>query len=435
MLTLVGCEESHSGNPRLFTAFERQVHANCGDATDVLFVVDDGVSMAEEQERVAPGISAIAQELVLPGDENGDGAPDFPAKRDLHVGVVTSTGDGSLRIAPAAPEPSCEARFPPYLSWHADEPDPQIIDDLGCLARVGAVARGSSHPFESALDALTERSLPGGPNEGFLRPASLLAIFVITDRDDASADDANDVVREILALREGHAERVVLAAVAGVAPDLVSLSSTDLLGDDIQSEADYEAILDDPSMQGTVACETPGEALASPSRRVVEVVRDVDRESQNGLVQSICQEDWTPLARTITRLIAADGYQPCLSRPLVGEDFLPLETGAHAPCVLRETRIDDGPCGLGRVEIGTDDGKTICHVCQRGDGEAPHEEDLDGHDVSACAGSTSGWFYSTESSECGGVGKIELEGELTCASGTLEGSWLTLSCAMSVDAD
>ncbi len=234
----------------------------------------------------------------------------------------------------------------------------QLVQDFDCIADIGTSGCGWEQQLEAPLKALT----PSGSsirfgmgtvghgdtdNAGFLRADSLLAILVVTDEDactprdprlfDPNVNNATypgdlntrcfmypDAVQlpsryvdGFLALRQGDPGRLVFAVIAGVPPDLVSS------GDPV----DYDAILSDPRMQErrdpmiptqlTPSCNRPGTGLALPPRRIVQVAQGLAQRGARTVVQTCCQDDYTPAIDALVTQIA-DGLAPtgCLSRPL-----------------------------------------------------------------------------------------------------------------------
>lgn len=198
-----------------------------------------------------------------------------------------------------------------------------------------------------------------GGNAGFLRndpqSRSLIAIVVVTDEDDCSVIDPNilkpdsqlpvdspyreqDVnlrchenpnalytidryLKNFRKLREGDDGRVVFAAIAGVPADLVEPSTIDVVDftDETSRNAFYDHVLSDPRMQATVdpstldkpeqggllpSCNRKNAAgeddTAAPPRRIVELAQ---RFGPQGIIQSICQDDFTPATDAIVGLI------------------------------------------------------------------------------------------------------------------------------------
>lgn len=334
---------------------------------DVLFVVDNSHSMAEEQASLAEQFPRMVRALIT-GDVDGDGVLDFPAAADLHLGVVTSdmgTGghslpgcsepmfgdDGILRTEGNTAVEGCAATYPPFVSFNPSEGDTvdQAASDFACVAQVGTEGCGIEQHFEASLKAL----VPSGSgvtffgdttghgdaaNAGFLRADSVLAVVVVADEDDCSVSDpdlfnpssetyteplnlrcatyaeealhpVSRYVDGLRALRSDHPERFVFAAVVGVPPDLVADPSS----------IDYDAILADDRMQEVedtenpgrlrFSCEVEGRGQAFPPRRLVQAARALAPAS---VVQSICQADFGPAMGAIVEGIAVPLAEACL---------------------------------------------------------------------------------------------------------------------------
>jgi hypothetical protein len=136
------------------------------------------------------------------------------------------------------------------------------------------------------------------------------------------------------ALRPGNENLVIFAAITGVPVDLVDpdhLNKVDFT-DDTARNAWYNVILNDPRMQemvdpSTLAIQGAGNLLPScnfnnglhmarayPPRRIVKVAQGY---GANGIVQSICQQDFGPALDAIIAIIAKQLGAVCLPRPLV----------------------------------------------------------------------------------------------------------------------
>ena len=213
-----------------------------------------------------------------------------------------------------------------------------------------------------------------GGNQGFLRNTlgdpSLIAIVLVTDEEDCSVkttdhlkpsnqlpvdspyrmEDMNlrchnhpenyyDVelryFQGFRGLRPGREHLVVFTAIAGVPTDLVdreALSTVDF--DDVgQRDRFYSGILKDSRMEETVDPSTmPGSgkgnlvpscvrtvagedmpAKAYPPRRIVQLARLF---GANGLVQSICQDDFSPALGLFANVIAKRLGEQCLPKTL-----------------------------------------------------------------------------------------------------------------------
>jgi hypothetical protein len=217
-----------------------------------------------------------------------------------------------------------------------------------------------------------------GGNFGFLRndpnDPSLLVVVLMTDEEDCSVastehlkpnnqlpedspfrmEDINlrcfyhpelnhsieRYVDGFRALRPGREDLVVFSAIAGVPADLVSsevIASTDFEDENARSSF-YDNILDDPRMTlavdpstelGTgkgnllpscVRAPLPGEVVPStayPPRRIVELARAF---GPNGMVQSICQDDFGPAIDMLVDTMAKPLTEMCMPQKLIRGD-------------------------------------------------------------------------------------------------------------------
>lgn len=272
-----------------------------------------------------------------------------------------------------------------------------------------------------------------GGNRGFLRNdpvkgLSLIAIVVVTDEEDCSVRSADHLwPTELLpadspyksevdinlrcfnhpdlsysldryyngfrALRPGNEELVVFAAIVGVPEDTVNkqaLAGVDFK-DDKSRDAFYDRILADPRMQQVVdpatmpgmgkgnlrpSCAYPvptpeGISTAYPPVRIVQLAK---RFGENGIVQSICQEDFGPAMDAILNVITGKIDEVCFPRPLVRQrdgtvscnvvwelpkDPLP---GSNAPTDCDQESFL-APADPGRKAVNSQGGKN-CKVVQ-----------------------------------------------------------------------
>jgi hypothetical protein len=130
-------------------------------ALDLLFVIDNSCSMAEEQEQLAVIAPQIFEFLYL---------------TDFHLGVVSTDMDsaahrGKLQYTGADP----------YL--HPDSVDAETHF-------VSRVIMGTGGSGDEQGRAATYTAISGGsPNKGFIRPDADLHIVVLSDEDDHSGSD------------------------------------------------------------------------------------------------------------------------------------------------------------------------------------------------------------------------------------------------------
>lgn len=189
---------------------------------DILFIVDNSGSMAEEQQRLAAAITALVDPLVGSG-------------RDLRI-AVTTTDAGNPRCPTSTPEggafqtASCRARVAdgewtfldqdlsaaclgvcdqealvftptttaddpvakvrPWLEWDgvAGNVEGSPAQALACMLPQGVAGCGFEAPLEAMLRALERTQAPGDPQFGFLRDDADLLVVLVTDEADCSAN-------------------------------------------------------------------------------------------------------------------------------------------------------------------------------------------------------------------------------------------------------
>lgn len=180
--------------------------------TDILFVIDDSGSMAEEQVHVRDALArfigtlasspiandfqigvtntSVEEFLLADGTRPGDfdrylvgpsaGLP-FPA--GALVAVDPTTGRYYYTFVPNTPNPGDVGFYgPQILTWDAAN----LTTDFRNNVLVGTNGSGREQPFRAVQLALSTQLAAGGENVGFLRPGARLAIIFITDEDDCS---------------------------------------------------------------------------------------------------------------------------------------------------------------------------------------------------------------------------------------------------------
>ncbi|HJX64057.1 MAG TPA: hypothetical protein VJ860_08900 [Polyangia bacterium] len=192
---------------------------------DILFMVDNSPSMDPKQTALANNFPKMIAALEkLPG-----GLP------DVHIGVVSSNmgaGNGAMggncgnglgdrgllwgndpndmtaSVAAGSAYPVTPAGCGLNLGarWISDIQDPNnpgrirnydpatpLASVFSCLAKaVGVAGCGQEHQLQATRVALIPQVGINEANNGFLRPNAYLAIVLITDEDDCSADNNND---------------------------------------------------------------------------------------------------------------------------------------------------------------------------------------------------------------------------------------------------
>lgn len=357
---------------------------------DLLILMDNSGSMSQEQESFAHRIVEMIMELIDPADSDGDGRPDHPAVEDINVGVVsTDMGTMGFRVSTCSdsergddgcmlsrPSPSvldCEAEYPAFLSRDPATAESygveELAHDVACIATLGTSGCGFEQPLKAVDKALFENAAPGGCNEGFLRPDSMVAMILVTDEEDCSVDPAHpemfdpsgdhlghinlrcflypefvipiaDYLRSFQRLLPGRLGSVVLGVIAGVPPDAPEC---------VGSGESIEACLDLPAMQERVDPTDPSVLVPScnttmgssyPPRRLVQLAVDWVKGGGRTYVDSICKSDWTGAIRGITSEIVDS-----IADDTVCVEPLPFDPATcMTSCYLFETLNSDRPC-------------------------------------------------------------------------------------------
>jgi hypothetical protein len=451
---------------------------------DLLFVVDNSRSMAEEQALLTRQIELMTRELLRPTP--GPDGLSAPAVGDLHIGIVSpdmgsggfavqtcensSSGDNGVlhaegQLAGCTESYSasgCGRDQCPWLSHSRAAPDdgseagnPPIWEDFACIASLGTEGCGYEQPLEAALMALTVQARSGYPNEGFLRDDSILAIVFVTDEDDCSASNPElfDPMREdlgpanlrcvmhpeelypieryaegFLSLRGGDSDRLILAGITGLPID-GSWSP----GDPLEILQDYNT--PDPINPNEIlpTCETSMGRAYAP----VRIIELIDMVGDNGVLDSICQGDWSSSFRAISRRIQSRLVGACLNQPMPSTEI--------GTCRVIETLTDDRPCpspmigpeggrsGGWHRDLGLDgSGRRVCEVLPAdydGDGCPDGPCDCTSGDSEGCL---QGWFY-TEVDEVCENGQVHFTSDslisdlsvvrIECAEGCEEPAW------------
>jgi hypothetical protein len=369
---------------------------------DILFMIDNSPSMAEEQDNLARNFPAFIDELrKIPG-----GLP------SVHIGVVSSdlgagstplqggcgrvAGDRGILQAKANCGLSATDRFVSSVPNGTANPTANFQGDLSqvfsCMAKLGTSGCGYEHQLQSTRVALYETITP--ENKGFLRENAYLALIFITDEDDCSADIKSDLFTDDMAFpgtaasfRCAQVSHLCNGMTPPVAPFTAPLAScepnetasnrllkvSDLVESirGVKPRPDQQIIVSgifgwpnnntltgamytyaknkDGALDYDQICESNnGKATAA-----LRMKKFVDAFGQNGTFFSICQDDFRPAMQQIGVKLAAKLGNPCISAPLI--DIKP-DPGVQADCqVIDQEPGDNGatvarplpPCGKG----------------------------------------------------------------------------------------
>jgi len=327
---------------------------------DLLFVVDNSATMAEEQTAFAGAMGELVRALIS-GDLDADGTPDQLRAQDLHVGIVSTDmgtfgfvlpgctdatdGDDGVLLETRTSH-ACPTAAPAIHAFGAGDTPADFVSELGCAVRIGAAGCGLEQPLEAALEALTpstssiefaamSRGHGDGANAGFLRPDSILAIVFLTDEDDCSAadprlfDPSSTMYPLELAVRcyaypaalqpvsrysEGlialvsSPDRLVVATISGVPTALVGMSPAGIL-----AAPDMEHRLEGTAMRPS--CTDPVRGAAVPPRRMVRLASSLEGTGARLEIQSICQDDLSPALRAVAARIGQAAAGPGCALP------------------------------------------------------------------------------------------------------------------------
>jgi hypothetical protein len=473
---------------------------------DVLVVMDNTTIMAAEQRMAAEAFPHLI-EALLTGIDPESGLPTHTPVRSLHLGVVsTDMGVGGYPISSCRDNPlvgddgilqheghgeGCSADYPSFLYQESssgippgDEEIESLARDFGCIVALGTDGCGFEQQLEAARKAFFEQSVPGGPNAGFLRVESILAVIFISDEEDCSAADTSlfdltgltysvslrcfyekaklhPVQRYVDALRSLQPLALVAGFLVGVPAGDPSCEGK---GDTITGCLDVPAMQEIITSSGEnihLACtwppgcrepdpSDPGNCVggAFPGRRYVELAQAL---GPSAFVSSICTDSFLPFIRDVTRMIIANLMEDLSPLQLHPEKDPSDPCRCVAPCLMTEKLSNVRPCPshlIPRDEDGDTvadiewDGamgvaRTLCEVSQAGsrledcslacdDPAAVHEKDTSGD----------GWWYDPN-----GVTEFDVDGDTRLDPGPAlhidspfepqEGSKVTIECCFS----
>ncbi|MGB5809574.1 MAG: hypothetical protein WBG86_03530 [Polyangiales bacterium] len=207
-------------NPCTINGVVQNVPVNPQRALDVLFIIDDSPSMADEQDKLAEQVPRLVNLLLTGGIDVDSSMPvgEFPAVESRHVGIVTP--DLGYSTDPPTPNepptlvgtnfqpddacdsptgkagvmqvtgsrPMCSAQTAPEGTMYLNFPEQgftqqEFISDVECVT-----GQTNGCGFEQQLEAVLAQNRVSA-NAGFSRQDALLAIILITDEDDCSTTD------------------------------------------------------------------------------------------------------------------------------------------------------------------------------------------------------------------------------------------------------
>ena len=162
----------------------------CG-RMDIVFVVDDSGSMAEEQSNLAQNFPRFID--VLNRFTTGDGKPlDYRVAvtttgRDLRYKIKVPIVGIELPMSEKGDNGAFRQSCGMQRRW-LERGDRDVANTFACAAQVGTGGPSLEMPLYSLNLALKDR-VADGTNAGFLRDDVLLATVILTDEDDCSRED------------------------------------------------------------------------------------------------------------------------------------------------------------------------------------------------------------------------------------------------------
>ena len=243
--------------------------------TDILFVIDDSLSMAEEQANLRDNLGAFVDALVASSVQN-----------DFRIGVTsssveafgaTATTGQAYASGPAQGVPYPDGalvairqdaggqgvagalRYDPVADaatggWGGrrilERGSATLAQDFKANVLLGTSGSGKEQPFRAVRLALSDRLTDA--NAGFLRPGARLAVIFVTDEDDCSdtaapfassndqcharatkdaeppiLDPPEELAAFLLGPVDGERREVVVGAIAGLDPTTLAPSCGD----------------------------------------------------------------------------------------------------------------------------------------------------------------------------------------------------------------
>jgi hypothetical protein len=230
--------------PEAVTQAEQSVEVGEPVPADILFVIDNSGSMADEQENLVRNFQTFIDVLansdldyriaVVTTDLGNDadqitrgpeqaGIAGFAVDESSPYRAV-DTGDRSdCRTLDDVPH-GCfrSSRAEPWIDSQRDDPS-AVVRAFRDTARVGTCGSGFERGSRAMLEAL-ENTAPGGCNAGFLRPDANLVVIVVTDEDDfrpLATDETLGRLSEVKPL-----EQVRFALIGGIVDGMPSTCRT-----------------------------------------------------------------------------------------------------------------------------------------------------------------------------------------------------------------
>ncbi|MBM4321434.1 MAG: VWA domain-containing protein [Deltaproteobacteria bacterium] len=192
-----GLERPALVRPALLDPYQVDLYRQQVLVVDVLWVVDNSGSMANERERLATSFAHFIRALQQ-------------RRIDYHVGVISTQVEGEGHGGELRPTGGAERFIVP-----------RTPDAVRIFAEMVDFPPGNEReePGLEAMRLALSEELRSGANRGFLRQDSALAVIVVSDEDDGSFGEAAHFARFLRHTRQPGDELLAsFSAIAGLPP-------------------------------------------------------------------------------------------------------------------------------------------------------------------------------------------------------------------------
>ncbi len=209
-------------DPRVRAALQEDDFQQSTAQVDVLWVVSNAGSMADERDRLANAVSAFIQVLAASKVSWQMGVTSSDLSTYPLPGGGTHVGDGGKLHGPvpvlSASDPNYLSDFKAALTWDIQR----------------ASAPAETEIFRSMFLAV-QNAGPGGPNSGFLRPSAALAVIAAANSDDQSFGEPGWYARWLLGLKgKGDEALVTFSALGGPTGGCTPTGQENLFGAQVE---------------------------------------------------------------------------------------------------------------------------------------------------------------------------------------------------------
>lgn len=243
---------------------------------DVLFVVDDSASMADQAASIAENSGRFGSLL-----------DDAAGRFDIAVHVTHGEAETCTDAVGTLVDSTCRERRASFVSNGGDGAEPADVWEVGCNERCGPAAMDDS--FESTLACVVPAGIDGCEQE-----SPLAAMVAAVERSSDPSDVATGSMRDdaslfaVVLTDEDESDEAQVLGSAAVLRELRDVKQ--IVDPEITVAVAIAAGWD--SDDAPLGCTTPAQQASAPTRL------DVFRRAADDLVvatASICDDDLTPL--------------------------------------------------------------------------------------------------------------------------------------------